>query len=408
MVKKITTNRFLGQWRMLWQYYQFPISQNLKMDDIAPVDLDEHIGAKYRALDESNAPDIHEKIIELKKMKESTPELVVVSSFHPSVVKKWKNDNADIIGSLLNDTILQLPREFDLGRPDCNPENPRNFVETPAMEECPSLGCNSTPGLMDSVRKYIKENKFKNDLEEFFFTAHHRRSDRYVHYFDAYDRYFSKFRGSDTGVLEIGTTAGGGLQMWKNYFGKEASIYGIDIRPAAMFEEEQIRCFLGDQEDQDFLDRVIKKIPKLDLIIDDGGHSMKQQIGSFIKLWPHLKPGGIYLVEDLATSYHPQFRYGNEDPDKTFVAVAKRLIDEINRDFVEYAFAGRGGAEAVGAGCPEAKEAACIHAHPGMVFIEKLPEVHNRRGWPGENVTRGHAVQGLPAFDCQLACRDGS
>jgi len=184
-------------------------------------------------------------------------------------------------------------------------------------------------------------------------------------------------------------------------------VYGIDIRPTSMFEEDQIRCFLGDQEDTHFLDRVIKKVGSLDVVIDDGGHSMEQQIQSFIKIWPHLNPGGVYLVEDLITSYHPNNKYGSENRENSFISVAKNMIDEVNRAWVDYEYKGT---NTVGKGFPQATDIAAIHSYSSQVFIEKLPELNDRcKGWPGEIHQVGYAVSGLPGMkNCQLSCFDGT
>jgi hypothetical protein len=63
-----------------------------------------------------------------------------------------------------------------------------------------------------------------NDFEQFFFYGNHRKIHKGIGYFDIYDRYFSKYRGKTTQILEIGVQAGGSLQMWKDYFGPEATV----------------------------------------------------------------------------------------------------------------------------------------------------------------------------------------
>ena len=59
----------------------------------------------------------------------------------------------------------------------------------------------------------------------------------------------------------------------------------------------------GDQSDAHFLDRVARQHGPWDVIIDDGGHMMQQQITSFKALFPHVTPGGLYFIEDLRTSF---------------------------------------------------------------------------------------------------------
>ena len=118
--------------------------------------------------------------------------------------------------------------------------------------------------------------------------------------------------------------------MWKSYFGHEAKIYGVDINPhCKQVEEEQIKIFIGDQEDKEFLKSLLEAIPKIDILIDDGGHTMKQQINTFEVLFPHVDKNGIYLCEDLHTSYWKKFG-GGYRKSSTFIEYSKNFIDFIN------------------------------------------------------------------------------
>lgn len=172
----------------------------------------------------------------------------------------------------------------------------------------------------------------KNDLERYFLENNKGRGiHKWFHYFEVYDRYFSKFRGEDIVILEVGVENGGSLQMWKKYFGPKAKIYGIDINPnCKKFEEDQIEIFIGSQEDPTFLNEVKNKIPKLDILIDDGGHLMNQQIVTYEEMFSHLKENSIYLCEDLHTSYWPEIFDGGLKKPNTFIEYSKNFIDYIN------------------------------------------------------------------------------
>jgi hypothetical protein len=101
-------------------------------------------------------------------------------------------------------------------------------------------------------------------------------------------------------VLEIGIYSGGSLDMWRDYFGPRAEIYGVDIEPACKaYERDGTRIFIGDQADQSFWQRFKRQVPVLDIVIDDGGHEPTQQIVTLEELLPHLRPGGVYLCEDI-------------------------------------------------------------------------------------------------------------
>lgn len=169
-----------------------------------------------------------------------------------------------------------------------------------------------------------------NDLEKYFRQNNDRLIQKWVHYFDVYERHFSKYRDQEIVLLEIGVSQGGSLQMWKDYFGPKAKIFGIDINPKCKeLEEENITIFIGSQSDRNFLREVKSKIPKIDILIDDGGHTMKQQIVSFEELFDHVKLDGVYLCEDLHTSYWLEYGGGYKRKG-TFIEYSKNLIDYIH------------------------------------------------------------------------------
>jgi len=145
-----------------------------------------------------------------------------------------------------------------------------------------------------------------NDLEKYFTENTGRLIHKWKHYFEIYDRHFSRFRNTDVHIVEFGVSQGGSLQMWKEYFGPNCKIFGIDINPHCKnLEEDQIQIFIGDQEDRKFLKSLIETIPRIDILIDDGGHKMKQQINTFEEIFNHIDKNGVYLCEDLHTSYWP-------------------------------------------------------------------------------------------------------
>ena len=88
-----------------------------------------------------------------------------------------------------------------------------------------------------------------------YFDAHREGPGlwKWLHYFDIYDRHFAKFRGREVHVLEIGIYSGGSLAMWKDYFGAEGRIYGVDIEEACRaYEDDVTKVFIGDQADRQF------------------------------------------------------------------------------------------------------------------------------------------------------------
>ena len=170
----------------------------------------------------------------------------------------------------------------------------------------------------------------KSDLEKYFRNNDSRLIHKWNHYFDIYERHFSKFRNKEVVILEIGVSQGGSLQMWKEYFGDKATIIGIDINPSCKeLEEENIKIFIGSQSDRKFLRQVKNSIPKIDILIDDGGHTMKQQIVSYEELFSHIKDDGTYLCEDLHTSYWLKWGGGYKRR-RSFIEYSKNFIDYLN------------------------------------------------------------------------------
>jgi hypothetical protein len=133
---------------------------------------------------------------------------------------------------------------------------------------------------------------------------------KWRHYFEVYDRHFSKFRNKPVNILEIGIFSGGSLEMWKSYFGAGCTIYGVDVEESCRaYESQGIRVFIGDQADRNFWRQFKQDAPKMDIVIDDGGHLPLQQLISFEELFAHLTPGGVYVCEDIHTRIQPFSAY---------------------------------------------------------------------------------------------------
>lgn len=200
-----------------------------------------------------------------------------------------------------------------------------------------------------------------NDLDKFMYTKKHRELNKVAHYSEMYDKFFSRYRGNKVKVLEIGIWQGGSLQMWKDYFGENAEIFGLDVNPGCKeLEKENFHIFIGDQGNEEYLHKLRESTGKLDVIIDDGGHMMQQQITSFEVLFDALDDDGVYLCEDMHTSYWAEYggKYGKKG---TFIEYAKWLLDVLNEQYFEsdnIAFPYRGRIKS-------------ITFCDGMVFIEK-------------------------------------
>jgi hypothetical protein len=99
--------------------------------------------------------------------------------------------------------------------------------------------------------------------------------------------------------------------MWENIFKKSELICGIcygktnNLQLSNKFTNK-IKLFYGDQSDHDFLNTIKKSLngKKFNIIIDDGSHVPWHQLFTFEILFETLlEEDGIYIIEDIETSY---------------------------------------------------------------------------------------------------------
>lgn len=134
-------------------------------------------------------------------------------------------------------------------------------------------------------------------------TDKSRHSYKGISYLDIYDHLFQSLRLDVKNFVEVGVLNGSSLKMWKEYF-PNAQIHGIDINPKCkQYEEDRIKIYIGDQNDDQFLSRISKEIPEIDIFLDDGSHITQHQIKTFDYLFNNVKKGGFFAIEDLRNSY---------------------------------------------------------------------------------------------------------
>lgn len=140
-------------------------------------------------------------------------------------------------------------------------------------------------------------------------------------------------------MLEIGVggyesshLGGGSLLMWRAYF-RSSRIVGIDIHDKRHFSQHRIDVRQCDQTDKEGLTRLSAEYGGFDIVIDDGSHLNEHVINTFEVLFPLLRPGGIYVVEDTQTAYWPSFGGGMKHPNSS-MEYFKGLVDGLNH--VEY------------------------------------------------------------------------
>lgn len=160
-----------------------------------------------------------------------------------------------------------------------------------------------------------------------------------------YEEALAPYRQKAKKVFEIGVNKAGSIRMWQEYF-QNAEIFGLDIRQEVMGRISKIPRVTGvvlDQSSDADLDAFAARGP-FDVGIDDGSHIWEHQIKTFEKLFPAMRPGGLYVIEDTVTSYS---KWLNETPsvkDRGYdqngspscIEYFKKMIDHINFEGANY------------------------------------------------------------------------
>jgi hypothetical protein len=153
-----------------------------------------------------------------------------------------------------------------------------------------------------------------------------------------YMTHFRKFKNKRIKLFEIGVggyknpkAGGNSLRMWKKYF-PFGKIYSIDIYDKSQLQEKNIKIYQGSQIDEDILKTICNNDGPFDIIIDDGSHINEHIIKTFSILFPTLKDGGIYVIEDIQTSYWDSYGGDSKDLNNPITAMNffKALTDCLN------------------------------------------------------------------------------
>lgn len=179
-------------------------------------------------------------------------------------------------------------------------------------------------------------------------------------YTDLYEQHFAPLRRSARKVLEIGIYKGASLLMWRDYFPK-AEIYGLDLE-AVHVDSPRIHTLQGDQSDHTLLAQ-IRALGPFDVIIDDGSHIAEHILTTFRELYPSVRPGGYYVIEDMQTAYYPNFYQGGPPghPD-TAITLVQGLVDSVNRHHVAEKFPQEAAA---------LLPASSLHVYPRIAFVQR-------------------------------------
>lgn len=171
-------------------------------------------------------------------------------------------------------------------------------------------------------------------LADLYASHRGKVSDKWALYLGVYEELFRSYRGSRLRLLEIGIQNGGSLEIWGRYFRNATVLVGCDINVACTqlrYDDPRIHVVVGDANTDESERAIAAHSERFDLIIDDGSHRSSDIIRSFVRYFPKLEQGGIFVVEDLHCSYWQEFEGGLVDPWSS-MSFLKRLADVINHE----------------------------------------------------------------------------
>ncbi|NLE82768.1 MAG: class I SAM-dependent methyltransferase [Rhodococcus sp.] len=193
-------------------------------------------------------------------------------------------------------------------------------------------------------------------------------------YLPLYARYLGSMRMSRNVVVEIGvgnyesSVPSGSLKLWRDYFPRSV-VAGVDIYPKVVQLGPRVRFFQADQSSPEDLAGVVAALGgQLDVVIDDGSHVGEHQWASFQALFPSISAGGWYVVEDLATSYWPNWGGMIPADSTTAVGLLGALVSDAQVGDPIYGKHPEWGQRPDVLVHPGVAE---VHVHPGIAFIRK-------------------------------------
>lgn len=180
------------------------------------------------------------------------------------------------------------------------------------------------------------EHNPKEWVDEFKALLKKHGTDKYAHkLYTLYGLYLGPIRFNKLNILEIGLGCdmsygpGKSLDVWREYLpNTKISVMEIDKDCADKFRNQVELMIVGSKSDFDVLKQAEAKAP-YDMIVDDGGHTRLQQINSLIGLFPYVKNGGFYVLEDVYFSFT---QIMNDNPKSSFdllVQIIQHLNDPV-------------------------------------------------------------------------------
>ena len=244
---------------------------------------------------------------------------------------------------------------------------------------------------------------FDDDLDPLTRLAIRHGTDKWgLHFYTPlYHRLFSHLRDKPVRLLEIGiggyahrSVGGASLAMWADYFPR-ASIVGMDVVPKTLSLDPRIKTVVGSQDDAAFLARLSREYGPFDIVIDDGSHLPNDVVATFRALFPRLADDALYVIEDVQTTFWPQYG-GSASDGAAVMRLARAVLRSLN--YMEIKIA-----EPTAAFPESVKQIRSLHAYHNLLVIEKGDNSEpSNFDYRLDNV---HAARALRTIEQELAGR---
>lgn len=174
-----------------------------------------------------------------------------------------------------------------------------------------------------------------NSIQQIHKNKTGKVSDKWESYLRYYDVLLKSLEGQPIKLLEIGVQNGGSLETWAEFFVAAKVLVGCDIDQKCkqlVFDDARIKIVIGDACAPDTQSQILGISPNFDVIIDDGSHVSVDVLNTFIRYFPYLSPGGLYIIEDSHCFYMDDFGGGILNEYGAY-AFFKKIIDVIGFQF---------------------------------------------------------------------------
>jgi len=153
-------------------------------------------------------------------------------------------------------------------------------------------------------------------------------------YLDVYDRLFSPYRDRPIDLVEVGVQNGGSLELWLKFFPRAHRIIGCDIDPrcaALRYSDPRISVVVGPINERATSEQITRLAPEFDIFIDDGSHTSADINATFYNYFHRVRPGGLFVIEDLHCAYFPEYGGGLDAPGGS-MGFLRILADALHKD----------------------------------------------------------------------------